>query len=486
VAAQLTIEQLAAQSGMSVRNIRAHQARGLLAPPEVRLRVGYYGPAHIAALRLIRQLQQQGFNLGGIKRLLDDEAGTAERLARFELVLTTPDSEAPQTLTAAELGRRLAISPQDQPRVLARAQRLGVLVAVGEDRFRAPGPSLLAVAEQAVARGVSFDAALTVFEELARQCDAQVKSTFGVLLGSEGLGEDSGRRPPREREFQMSTEDPAAQRAESMERWERSASGWGRRAPRLRPELMPVSAAMIDALDLQPGQRVLELAAGPGDVGFLAAELIAPGGTLICSDGAEAMLEVARTRAGEAGIDNVEFARLQLEWIDLPTASVDAALCRFGIMLIVDPPAAAQEIRRVVRPGGRVALAVWDVAEANPWATIPGAALVDLGHATPPDPDAPGMFRLAAPGSLAQLLEAAGFADVHVQTVQLDRSYSDLDAYVEETRDLSVTFRDWFDRLTDSQRAEVCGHIAELAEPYAHNDGSLRLPGGALVASAGA
>jgi DNA-binding transcriptional MerR regulator len=84
VAAQLTIEQLAAQSRMSVRNIRAHQARGLLAPPEVRLRVGYYGPAHIAQLRLISRLQEQGFNLGGIKRLLDDEPEAAARLARHD------------------------------------------------------------------------------------------------------------------------------------------------------------------------------------------------------------------------------------------------------------------------------------------------------------------------------------------------------------------------------------------------------------------
>jgi DNA-binding transcriptional MerR regulator len=179
---QLTIEQLAAQSGMSVRNIRAHQARGLLAPPEVRLRVGYYGPAHIAQLRLIRQLQEQGFNLGGIKRLLDDETRTAERLARFERALTSsPDAEAPQTLTVAELGRRFAVSPEEASRVLARAQRLGVLVAAGEDRFRAPSPTLLAVAEQVVARGVSLDGALAVFEELARQCDA-VSSAFVSLF----------------------------------------------------------------------------------------------------------------------------------------------------------------------------------------------------------------------------------------------------------------------------------------------------------------
>jgi DNA-binding transcriptional MerR regulator len=158
---------------VSVRNIRAHQARGLLAPPEVRRRVGYYGPAHITQLRLIRQLQEQGFNLGGIKLLLDDETGTAERLARFEQALTTsPDAEAPQTLTAAELGRRFAVSAEQAQGVLARAQRLGLLVAAGQDRYEAPSPSLLAVAEHVVARGVSLDGALVVFDELARHCDA--------------------------------------------------------------------------------------------------------------------------------------------------------------------------------------------------------------------------------------------------------------------------------------------------------------------------
>src|SRR5579884_2946882 len=86
---QLTIEQLAAETGMSVRNIRSHQARGLLAPPEVRMRVGYYGPEHVAQLRLIRELQQDGFNLNGIKRLLEDSEGTAERLLAFKRALST-------------------------------------------------------------------------------------------------------------------------------------------------------------------------------------------------------------------------------------------------------------------------------------------------------------------------------------------------------------------------------------------------------------
>jgi SAM-dependent methyltransferase len=280
--------------------------------------------------------------------------------------------------------------------------------------------------------------------------------------------------------------DPDQQRAENLDRWERAAGGWGKRADRVRDTGMAVSVWMIDQLGLQPGQRVLELAAGPGDTGFLAAELIRPGGTLICSDGTEAMLEVARERAASAGIENVEFARLELEWIDLPTASVDAVLCRWGIMLIVDPDAAGHEIRRVLRSGGRAALAVWDSAERNPWATIPGRALVKLGHAEPPDPAAPGMFTLAAPGSLQELLDSAGLLDVVVEQVELDRPFASVDEYFAETLDLSGVFRDAINGLSGAQRTEVTEEISSLAEPFTDVDGSLLLPGSSLVAAAGA
>jgi DNA-binding transcriptional MerR regulator len=185
VPAQLTIEQLAAQSGMSVRNIRAHQARGLLDPPEVRLRVGYYGPEHVAQLQMVRDLQEEGFNLAGIKRLLDDGQATAERLARFRDALAqSTAAERPQTLTPAQLGRRFRVDAADAERVLARAQRLGVLVPTGEGRYEVPSPSLLAVAEQVVARGVSLDGALAVFEQIEQQCDA-VSAAFVTLFMAE-------------------------------------------------------------------------------------------------------------------------------------------------------------------------------------------------------------------------------------------------------------------------------------------------------------
>jgi DNA-binding transcriptional MerR regulator len=180
---QLTIEQLAAKSGMSVRNIRAHQARGLLDPPEVRARVGYYGPDHLEQLRLIRDLQDDGFNLSGIKRLLDDSQATAERLQRFgEALSAVATTERGETLTLDELGKRFRVSAQEAPEVLAEAERLGVLVPIDEGHFQAPSPSLLAIAEEVVGRGISLRSALSVLEDVDRHCESVSRSLVELFV----------------------------------------------------------------------------------------------------------------------------------------------------------------------------------------------------------------------------------------------------------------------------------------------------------------
>jgi SAM-dependent methyltransferase len=279
---------------------------------------------------------------------------------------------------------------------------------------------------------------------------------------------------------------PEEQRAELLAGWEKSARGWGERADLVRAFGMPVSAWMIDALALQPGQTVLELAAGPGDTGFLAAELVAPGGTVICSDGAAAMLDVARARASAMGVANVEFKQLQLEWIDLETATVDAALCRWGVMLTVDPAAALHEARRVLKPGGRYTLSVWDTPDVNPWATIPGLALISLGLAPPPDPSAPGMFALSRAGLLAEMLADAGFTEVTVDAVTIGRPYESFDRFLEVTCDIARPFREALEALGEEKRAEVVEKVRELAEPYTQPDGSIDFAGRSLVAVASA
>jgi DNA-binding transcriptional MerR regulator len=180
---RLTIEELAAQTGMSVRNIRSHQARGLLAPPEVRMRVGYYGPEHVLQLQLIRDLQDQGFNLNGIKRLLDDTPETAERLLRVRQSVRARRADQPtETLTAVELGQRFKLAPDEGRRILEVAVRMGILTPVGGDKYEALNPSLLAVADEAVRSGIPLRAALQAIADVQRHCDAASRSFVKLFL----------------------------------------------------------------------------------------------------------------------------------------------------------------------------------------------------------------------------------------------------------------------------------------------------------------
>jgi ubiquinone/menaquinone biosynthesis C-methylase UbiE len=185
-------------------------------------------------------------------------------------------------------------------------------------------------------------------------------------------------------------------------------------------------------------------------------------------------------------VTNVEFKQLELEWIDLPTASVDAVLSRWGLMFAVDPAAALQECRRVTRPGGRIALAVWDLPDHNPWATVANRALVELGHVEPPDPEAPGMFALADAERLRSLLDQAGFLEVVLEPVELSRAAPSAQAFVQETLDLNSQFADIRNQLRAEQWAEVVERIGELSRPFADASGALRFPARALAAAASA
>jgi DNA-binding transcriptional MerR regulator len=166
----LTVEQLAAEVGMSVRNIRNHHTRGLLPPPEVRARVGYYNSEHVARLRLILDLQADGFNLAAIERLLSGSDGLAERLLGLRIAVTTPfEPEDPEMITAHELNKRFGMVDGKD---IERVRKLKLLVPLGDGRFEIPSPALMRDAEQVVALGIPLHAALVLVERVSRDADS--------------------------------------------------------------------------------------------------------------------------------------------------------------------------------------------------------------------------------------------------------------------------------------------------------------------------
>jgi len=191
--ANLTVEQLAYETGMSVRNIRNHQSRGLLPPPEVRARVGYYGPEHVARLRLIQEMQAEGFKLSAISRLIGEHGADADRFVGLRQAVTAPfATEAPEVYSRDELIEKFGI---DDDRLLEKAQKLGLLVPLGEDRYEAPSPALIRAAEEVTGMGVDLPAALTVIEKLERNAQSSARTFVNLFVDELWKPFDDAGRP---------------------------------------------------------------------------------------------------------------------------------------------------------------------------------------------------------------------------------------------------------------------------------------------------
>ncbi len=272
-------------------------------------------------------------------------------------------------------------------------------------------------------------------------------------------------------------------RGTSQEVWEAMAPGWERWRAQLAEALTPVREWLIGELAPQPGETVLELGAGVGDTGFEAAAILGEGGRLISTDFSPQMVEVARRRGTELGLGNVDYRVIDAEGIELDSGSVDGVLCQSTYMLVADPAAALAETRRVLRPGGRLALSVWGAPERNPWASIGGMILVERGHIPPPEPEAPGVFSMASRERTRALLDGAGFGSVSTEEVPVRFAFRDLDDYEQWVIDVAGPFAMVLRGLPEDEREVLRARLREAFVPFA-TDGGYELPGVALCAVA--
>jgi SAM-dependent methyltransferase len=255
----------------------------------------------------------------------------------------------------------------------------------------------------------------------------------------------------------------------TRERWAGVTEGWERYADAFRARTMPVSAWMVDAIEPQPGHTVLDLAAGIGDTGFLAAELIQPGGTLITSDYSPEMLTAAQRRAEALGLRNVRFRQIDASQpIDIEAASIDVVLCRWGYMLMDDP-----------EPAAGLEHAAWTEAEENRWSSLPVGLLIERGYIEPPEPGSQ-QFAWGPEGVVAEYLEGAGFVEYEVTTIGFTMRYPSVREWWETTRAMGRIARDA--RIDDEQ--EWLGALAAGAAESIGDDGTVEIPARTWVAAA--
>jgi SAM-dependent methyltransferase len=265
-------------------------------------------------------------------------------------------------------------------------------------------------------------------------------------------------------------------RRKSLDAWDRFARNWDEERDFIWTATAKVGERLVGRLDPQPGDTVLELAAGTGDTGFLVAERIGDDGKLISTDFAPGMVESARGQGEHLGLGNVEYRVLDAERMDLTDDSADGVLCRFGYMLMADPATALGETKRVLRDGGRLSFGVWGDPMRNLWAAIPGMTMVELGHLPPPEPGGPGIFAMADPERIKSLVTGAGFGEPQIEEISVSWGYADPDEHWDKTLKFAAPIAEAFGGLSEDAQDEVRAAVRErvegrLAEDEAALDG---------------
>jgi SAM-dependent methyltransferase len=264
--------------------------------------------------------------------------------------------------------------------------------------------------------------------------------------------------------------------------WTAVAPSWAEHADYVDARAAGVTAAMLDRALPRPGERVLELACGPGGAGLAAAERVGPDGEVVLSDAVSEMTAIAAARAAALGLRNVSSLDLDIESIEQPDASYDVVLCREGLMFATDHAAAAREIVRVLRPGGRAAITVWGPRERNPWLGLVFEAVSEQMGAPVPPPGVPTPFSLGDVAGLDALLNGSGLSDVRVTELPTPLRAGGFEEWWARTSALAGPLAKILAALPDEAKSELRTRLEARIAPYVTSDG-IEIPGVTLIAS---
>jgi SAM-dependent methyltransferase len=257
------------------------------------------------------------------------------------------------------------------------------------------------------------------------------------------------------------------------------AAGWQASAAQRQQSLAEVTEMLLAQTGIGPGNRVLEVGAGTGDLALIVAGCVGPAGRVLATDASAAMLEVAARLAREAGLRNVETLAVRAEDLDLPAGSFDAAVSRNCLMFVDDLPRALRAVRSTLRRGARFAASVWGPVERNAFHGAPIAAVRRRGAVPSPAPEVVRAFSMPGGEAVMDALRRTGFSEVQARTVPAPRRFPSLEEAVRSAREFP-TFVALLQLLSEAEREQVWGEVARDWSRFS-GDGGLELPGEQVV-----
>ena len=277
--------------------------------------------------------------------------------------------------------------------------------------------------------------------------------------------------------------DPVEFRAGQRESWDHAAAGWKKWSEWWDRYAASVCERLVELAGVEPGSRVLDVAAGYGEPALTAARKAGPDGSVVATDISAEMLAYGRERAAAAGVDNIEFLESDANSLDLPKESFDAAVSRWGIIFEPDGEGAAGRIRGFLKPGSRLAISSWGEPERVPFIARPmKAALVFLGE-EPPPPGTPGPLSRPTPEAIGGLLQGGGFSDVQVEEIELTMDWASPEEFSGYTKDIVAPITKMVEAHPEDVQEKTWQAIADDIRSEADSDGSLRLTNKVLLAA---
>lgn len=271
--------------------------------------------------------------------------------------------------------------------------------------------------------------------------------------------------------------------SDTLQQWRETASYWTKHHDTIRTMFVPLTRALIEQARISPGQSVIDVAGGSGEPSLTIAEVVGPLGFVMCTDAIAEMVAVAEREALDRGLKNVKFRQCTADSLPFANELFDVAVSRLGVMFFPDPLAAVREMLRVIKPGGRVALAVWGKSDLNPYACVVTGVLSRYVPPMPLPPDAPDAFRFAEPGKLVRILEDAGAIDVTECVVKFDIAAPlSPEEFWTMRSEISETLREKLKTLSSEDKRRLADEVQEAVREF-FPDGHMRFPAQMLIVS---